>query len=201
MNATVRLWPLLKRQLIPTRLQALLAAVAGLAVLLVAQSDTILTRLGLNNAAYVTAGKALTARFDVVLGSQLAANVVLVTFWATVGLMTYLIVWSVFNIVTDLRNKVTLETVYTNRGHWRGVWETIALKSVSLAALVGLMATFKYTLSLWITLTSPASGQPFVQSADQSIGAWAGLSIEIYLIYLLVILLVTPWYRDLTFTD
>ena len=201
MNETARIWPPLVKQAIPTRLQALISFVAALVILLFAQSDAILAKFGLNNEAYATAGKALMSRLDVVLGSQLASNVVLVTFWATIGLVTYLIVWSAINVINDIRDEVTLETEYANRGHWRGVWETIALKAVTFAVLAGYMATFKYTFALWIALSAPVDERSLTQTVSGSFGAWVGLSIEIYFLMLLIILLVTPWYRATTFTD
>jgi hypothetical protein len=201
MNDSSKLFPLFLKQLKPTKMQVFVSGGLAFIVLAIVQSDALLKRLGFNSSTYAEGGKALKDRLDIVLGSQLASNVVLITFWATVGLITYLIVWSVLNVITDLRNEVTLETAYVNRGHWKGVWETIALKAVALALLVGFMATFRYTFSLWITLTTPVATQPFGQTMLMPIIAWLGLSLQIYIIILLVILVVTPWYRASPFTD
>jgi hypothetical protein len=200
MQDFVQLWHFFIKQIIPTRLQILVSGLLSLVVLVIVRIDSLIQILGFSSATYEEGGKALGSRLDIVLGSQLASNIVLVTFWATIGLITYLAVWSVLNALTDIRNEVTIKTAYTNQGHWKGILETVAIKAVVLAVLVAFMSTFKYTFSLWLTLVTPAQGQTLAITIVSSLVAWLGLAIQIYLVIFLVILLVTPWYRPMGFT-
>jgi hypothetical protein len=164
------------------------------------QSQTILNSLGISHAALSVSGDQLHQRFDAVLRSSLASQVALMTFWATVGLIAYLICWGAYNVIIEARNEVTLNTAYTNRGHWRGPYETLALKA---AGAVGLAITFgllKYSLSFWVSLSASAFNSPSPSAILAALAAVLVFAIHLYFVFMFIQLTFTPWYRAQAFT-
>ena len=125
----------------------------------------------------------------------------MVTFWATVGLIAYLICWSTYNVLIEARNEVTLETKYTNRGHWIGAVETLGLKAVGGMVLIGLVALLKPGLALWLALAIPIFTTPTMYNTALAGIAVVGLAVQLYLIFACVLLAISPWYREEAFTD
>lgn len=201
MGEAAGIWRGFIRELTPTPFQALISIFAALGMLTAMQSQQILAGLNISQRAVDSTRGEFLSRFNVILQSSVTANIALVTFWAGVGLVAYLICWGIYNAVIAARNEVTIETQYTNLGHWRGIWETLALKSVAALALILSIAMYKYGFSLWAALTLPLLATPNIIGALQAVGAVIGLSAQLYLVLLFFQLTVTPWYKPQAFTN
>jgi hypothetical protein len=187
--------------LVPTTAQALGSIATALILLAAVQADQLLRVIGIGEIALAATRSQLHERFSALLGSPVVSNLALVTFWASVGLIAYLICWGAYNILIEARNEVTLNTEYTNRGHWRGNLETLCLKSLGAVALIGIVALLKPGFSLWIALASPAIVMPTTAAIVTAVAAIVGLAAQLYLILALALVTFTPWYRRETFTD
>ena len=187
--------------LLPTKLQVFLSITLSSAILILTQINQVLPLLGIGSLALNATRSQLSDRFSVVITSPISATVVMVTFWATVGLISYLICWSAYNVLIEARNEVTLETKYTNRGHWVGAFETLGLKAVGGVVLIGLVALLKPGLSLWLALASPMFTAPTTPNVGYAVAAMLGLALQLYLIFACVLLAISPWYREEAFTD
>lgn len=180
---------------LPTLAQGLGSFFLALLLLFIAQSQAILDRLGITQAAIHSAGGQLHDRFELLLHSPVTANLALMTFWATIGLIAYIICWGGYNILIEARNELTLNTSYVNRGHWRGAPETLALKAVAAVGLAVVVGTIAYGLSLYLALASRFLTQLDPISSLQALAAVCGLALHLYLILVFVQLTITPWYR------
>ncbi len=187
--------------LVPTSVQALGTVAVALLVLVAVQLDQLLKLVGIGEVAIAAARTQLQERFAALLTSPIASNIALITFWASIGLLAYLICWGAYNLLIEARNEVKLNTAYTNRGHWRGHLETLGLKSVGAIVLISLVALLKPGLSLWIALAAPALITPSVSTILMALAAVLGLSLQLYLILALILITFTPWYHLETFTD
>lgn len=183
------------RTLVPTLAQVLGAVFLALAILIAMQSQMILSRLGISQAAIQATHDQVVQRFGIILESQIVSNIALVTFWATIGLVTYLICWGVYNVIIEARNEVTLETQYTNRQHWGGAVETLALKAVAAVLLMVLLSNFGYGLSFWSALAAPVMEDPSASAVTMVAVGVLGLAAQLYLLLVLIQLTITPWYR------
>ncbi len=190
-------WRVLK----PTGAQVLGALLLAAGVLVAAQSQAVLQRLGITDQAIELARRDTLEHVGAILTAPLVAHIALVTFWAAVGLVAYLLCWGAYNAWITARNQVTIETQYTNKGHWQGVVETLALKAVAALALAVYLATFQYGLALWVTLAAGLSGPPSAGAIVAALVAVLGLALELYGLLVLVQLVITPWYRVKAFTD
>jgi len=187
--------------LVPTFVQGLCSVVVALLILVYLQLDSVLKLTGIGEAAIGAAREQLHDRFHVIATSAVVANLALVTFWAAVGLVAYLACWSVYNLFIGARNEVTLTTEYTNRGHWRGHIETLALKTTGALGLVALLALLKPGVALWLALAAPALSNPTAISVSSAVVAVFGLAFQLYAVLALVLVTFTPWYRSETFTN
>jgi hypothetical protein len=187
--------------LVPTPVQGLGAVFASLLLLAAVQVDQLLKLLGVGEVAIAAARAQLHDRFIALLTSPIASTTALVTFWSSIGLISYLICWGAYNLLLEARNEVTLKTSYTNRGHWRGHLETLGLKSVGAVVLIALIALLKAGLALWIALVAPALVAPGLANIAIAVAAALGLAVQLYLILALALVTFTPWYRAETFTD
>lgn len=193
-SLTARLWPVV----LPTPGQALGFGILAISLLVLTQTNALLTNLGITPDAIDVARGKLGPSFHSILQSSAASNVALVTFWATVGLVAYIICWGAYNVIIEARNEVTLTTAYTNRGHWRGARETLALKVASAVGLTILLISLNYSLALWIALGSQAivNVNGFgIMTLITGLAAIAGLAGHLYLTLVFVELTFTPWYR------
>ncbi len=186
---------------LPTKAQVVMSLMASLVLIIGAQWSQVLTRLGIGDAALNATRDQFHERFSAVLTSQIASSAALVTFWAAVGLIAYIICWGAYNILIEARNEVTLETQYTNRGHWRGPFETMGLKAAGAVLLGGALLLLKPGIALWLSLSAPVFGASTAADVLQAIAAVAGLAVQLYLILAFALLTFTPWYRAVTFTD
>lgn len=186
--------------IVPTSLQTFGSLVLAGFFIAILQSQTILKSLGITQDALNLGGGELHSRFDVILRSSAASQVALMTFWATVGLIAYLVCWGAYNILIEARNEVTLNTAYTNRGHWRGAYGTLALKAASAAGLALVIFMLKYSLSFWASLSARAFSSPSPASIGIGVASVIAFAVHLYLVVLFVQLTFTPWYRAQAFT-
>ncbi len=191
-----RLW----RELLPTLGQALGSLVLAMAILTISRSATIMTRLGITDAGVAQSQESLLGHLRSVIVSPITSNLVLVMFWAIVGLIAYLVCWAFYNFLVEARNEVTLETAYANRGHWRGPWQTLGLKLLCGAGLVMILATLHLTVPQWVSLGETVFSEVTVSSIGLGIVSILGLAANLYLVLAFAQLTFTPWYRVKSFT-
>jgi hypothetical protein len=186
----------------PTKIQAFLCLILALGLLIGAQGQQILRLLGVDDVILDASRTEVNARFTHILTSSIASASALVTFWAGVGLVAYLVCWGAYNVLVEARNKVTLETQYTNRGgHWHGAFETLGLKLLGAITLICFIALLKPGLALWLALIAPLLGTVSVNTILMALGATLGLALQLYLLLAFALLTFTPWYREEAFTD
>ena len=187
--------------IVPTKAQTLACFFLALLILTLAQSQSLLAKIGLKGALLQASQAQFHSRFEVILRSPLASQTALVTFWATVGLVAYLICWGAYNLIIEARNEVTLTTSYINRGHWKGPQQTLALKAVAAVGLAMVIDTMRIGLSFWIALSGRFIVTPSVSDIALALLSVIGVGTQLYLIVVFVQLTFTPWYRIQTFTE
>lgn len=190
----------LAKILIPTRAQAVVSLVLAAIIVLVNNLSDAVKLTGWDSVSVNAFVDQYHVSSSGVLSTHVASTAALVTFWATVGMIAYLICWSAYNLMIEARNEVTLKTQYTNRGHWRGPYETIGLKAVSAVLLIISIAILKNGLALWLSLAAPMFIDPTMSSVAIGIGAILGMAAQFYLVLAMVIMTFTPWYRKEAFT-
>jgi hypothetical protein len=186
---------------VPTLAQTLGALLLALALLTFAQSSALLARVSITATAIDASQTAFHTRFDAILRSPVASTLALVTFWATLGLIAYLVCWAAYNALIAARNDVTLAATYTNRGHWRGPYETLALKAASAMGLALIFSSLWYGLSFWLALSAGVIARPTFTTTAFAVLAVFGLALQLYLILMFIQLTFSPWYRPQAFTD
>lgn len=186
---------------VPTKVQVFGAFVVSIGILLIGLRQDLVARIGIPSLAIAATGAALQSNLDTVLRSGLAGQLALMTFWAIIGLVAYLVCWGGYNIVIEARNELTLNTEYTNKGHWRGPYETLALKTGCGLALALLILSLRPGISLWLALCTPMIAQPTANNVIQVVVSIIGLAVQLYAVLLFVQLTFTPWYRVQTFTE
>ena len=201
MSAQIDFLDRLLDELIPTRVQVMGSLFLSLAMIAVSQSHELLSRIGVTQQAISASKDEFHANFDSILRSSIASHIALVTFWAIVGLVAYLVCWGAYNIMIEARNEVTLTTSYTNRGHWRGPWETLGLKTLSGIGLACVVSILLPGYSFWAALASQAVNHPSVLNTLWGIVAVGGFAVQLYAVLAFAQLTFTPWYRAEAFTD
>lgn len=186
---------------VPTGGQVVWVLLASLVVVILTQSRSLLESLGVNSGVLRTVSEQFHSHFDGILRSEFASQIAVITFWAVVGLIAYLICWGAYNLLVEARNEVTLNTVYTNRGHWRSPWHTLGLKAVAAIGLGLGVASMWNGITLWMAFVSSAITDPGPSSALLALLGWAGQAVHLYIIFALVQLTFTPWYRAGAFTE
>ena len=121
-------------------------------------------------------------------------------FWATVGLIAYLVCWALNNFLIEARNEVTLETGYANRGHWQGPWQTLGLKLLCGGLLVGVLTSLHILVPFWVDTAHPLFNHVAADTVFWGIVGVIGLAVNLYLVLALAQLTFTPWYRAKVFT-
>jgi|GEM_PF-1207352 len=191
--------------IIPTRSQVLGSCTVALIILVPTQSRALLSRLGLPPAIVAASQTKFHTSFDTILNAPVVSQFALITFWAAVGLVTYLICWGAYNVLIEARNEVTLKTAYTNRGHEHSPYRLLAFKAVSALALALTIGSLRFGLALWIALAARFADQPAVTTAGWLALGVAGLALELYLVLIFIQLTFTPWYSAVdveeTFTE
>jgi hypothetical protein len=192
-----RLWA----TIVPTLAQSLAAIFVALAFLTIAHLEAILPQVGITAQAIEASADKFHARFDAVLRSPIASNIALMTFWALVGLVAYLVCWGIYNAMIEARNEVTLNTAYTNRGHWRSPYHTLAIKAVAGVGLAVLFTTFWSGVSIWMALSAGAIASPSLENFGYAALGVLGFAVQLYAILVFIQLTFTPWYRAESFTE
>lgn len=187
--------------LVPTGPQAFAAVVLSAGIISIAQSRNFLEHIGITPAAITASQDEFHARFDVILRSDIASHVALVTFWAIVGLLAYLVCWGAYNLLIEARNEVTLNTAYTNRGHWRGPFETLGLKFVSGIGLAVSLSLLWRGASYWVAVFSQVLSHPSLTTGGWALASVVALAFQLYAVFVFAQLTFTPWYRAEAFTD
>ncbi len=196
----------LRAIVVPTTGQTLGAVFLSLLLLTVTQSQSLLQRLGITPAVISATQDQFQLHFGAILRSEAASHIALITFWATIGLVTYLICWGFYNILIEARNEITLSTRYTNRTnytgkHWRSATETLALKAVAGTGLAALLGSLWYGVSFWLALTAGAIDHLSIITAITALLAVVGFALHLYLAFAFILLTFTPWYRSEAFTE
>ncbi|HEY2003525.1 MAG TPA: hypothetical protein VGH44_00220 [Candidatus Saccharimonadia bacterium] len=201
MAARLSLTARLMNLVIPTGPQVFVSLVLSAIIICFAQSQSLLEHFGITSAAIALSQNEFHSRFDVLLRSDIASHIALVTFWAIVGLVAYLICWAVYNMLIEARNEVTLTTTYTNRGHWRGPYQTLALKAVASVGLAIALSLLWRGASFWITLFSQAITTPSIVTSCWALVSILVFAFQLYAVFVFVLLTFTPWYHAEAFTD
>jgi hypothetical protein len=186
---------------VPTKAQALGSLFLAMLILVMGQSTALLAKIGLKGELLTASQNEFHTRFDVILRSPFASQTALITFWATVGLVAYLVCWGAYNLIIEARNEVTLTTSYTNRGHWQGPHETLALKAIAGVGLALAISGLRLGLSFWLALSGRWLITPTAGDFAAALLAVVGLALELYIVLVFIQLTFTPWYRIQTFTD
>jgi hypothetical protein len=188
---------------VPTTAQTLASLFVALVFLIAVQSQLLLKSLGITGPILTAAQKQFHDRLDILLTLPIVSQITLITFWAAIGLVAYLLCWGVYNILIEARNEVTLTTAYTNRGnpHWRGPRETLGLKAAAALGLALMIGSLRFGLPFWLAVTGQALSRPTPLGVIWAILSVAGLALQLYLILVFIQLTFTPWYRIQTFTD
>ncbi|GAC1369224.1 MAG: hypothetical protein NVSMB39_0780 [Candidatus Saccharimonadales bacterium] len=190
----------LAQVLIPTRFQTAVALVLAIVIVVADNLTQAVNLTGVDSATV----KAFTDQYHMhstgILATKLAGSAALITFWAAVGMIAYLICWSSYNLMIEARNEVTLKTQYTNRGHWRGPYETIGLKSLSAVLLVLSLMILKPGFDLWLSLSASMFANTGLMTIASGLVAVIGLAAQLYLVLAMALLTFTPWYRKEAFT-
>jgi hypothetical protein len=181
--------------MVPTPAQVLLASVVSLIAFIGVQSQPLLRIVGVTPEAISASEDQFHANFDAILRSSVASHLALMTFWALVGLVAYLVCWGAYNILIEARNEVTLNTAYVNRGHWRGPYETLALKAIAAVGLAIILVSFFNGLPFWFSLSTPAVSAPTIASVGLALFGVIGLAAHLYVVFVFIQLTFTPWYR------
>jgi hypothetical protein len=195
MAARVSLGRKLAAVLVPTSVQVFAALVVAAGVLLAAHTQTLLPRLGITDQAIAYQQGNFHGQFDTLLRSPIASNAALMTFWALVGLVAYLVCWGLYNVMIEARNQVTLTTAYTNRGPMHAAFTGLIVKACAAAGLFVLLSTFLRGVSIWLAFSAPVITDTTVTNAAYALAAVVGLALQLYLLLVFIQLTFTPWYR------
>ena len=181
--------------IIPTRVQVLGALLLSLIILAPTQSHALLVGLGLPSDIVAAGQTQFGSRFDNILNSTFVAQFALITFWAVVGLVTYLICWGAYNIFIEARNEVTLKTSYTNRGGGgHSPYRVLAFKAAAAGGLAVTIGALRYGFALAVALAARFSSSPSIATSIWAALAIVCLAVELYFIFIFIQLTFTPWY-------
>ena len=179
----------------PTAGQVLSSIFLAIIILVVNSGSQTLQAIGINNVALNAARSQFHQHFDSILASPVVAKATLITFWAAIGLIAYLLCWTGYNLWVDARNEVTLETQYANRGHWRSHLQTLIFKAAGGVGLIVSLTLLKLGLPHWISLTRVSLAALNLHAAFIATGAILGLAIQLYIVFALCLVTFTAWYR------
>lgn len=189
------------RELVPTIGQVLLVVAASTGLIVAGRSASILRVFGITSDGMASAGKSFKQQFDWVISSPVTGSIVLIMFWAAVGMIVYLVCWSLYMAYTEARNEVAIKVDYVNAGKWQGPWATLGVKALCSLGLIALLALFVSGNTLWQLMAVPFFNNPNPSSTGALAGAIMGLSVQLYFILVGVQLTFTPWFNEEAFTD
>lgn len=188
-------------ELIPSIGQILLVIVASVVLILVGRSETILRGLGITTDGLHVAQKTFKGQLEVVLNSPVVNNIVLIMFWAAVGLATYLVCWFLYGVYVAAKNEAMIQHEYINSGSMHGPWKKLGLKIASALVLVGLLAVFVPGMALWQLMAGPVFEVVNLGNAFGLATSVLALALQLYLVLVAVQLTFSPWYDEEAFTD
>jgi MFS family permease len=144
--------PPVLRQLVPTFHEVILAIVASGLLL---WHSPILKSLS-DGLMWVRQGQSQRSStgLDRFLHNGITSEIVLIVFWALVGLMVYGVVWAAQTILTEFRNDIVLVRDYTNKGdhtrHYLIEIGQLVIALVVLGLLAGLVVIYQslFTVTL-----------------------------------------------------
>ena len=201
MSANISLLGRFGRELMPTVGQVLLVVAVSSALIVAGRSDSVLRVFGITTAGVDSASQSLKQQFDLVLNSPFTGNIVLIAFWSAVGMIVYLVCWSLYGAYIEARNELAIKTSYVNAGRWQGPWATLGIKSLCSLGLIALLAFFVPGHTLWQLMAVPFFDDPNISNSAAIVGAITGLAVQLYLTLVGVQLTFTPWYNEEAFTD
>ncbi len=186
--------------LIPTPAQSLTCLLVALIIIIAAQSQQALAFVGIDDKALSLFSLAVHGRIGPLLASRFSETFALITFWSVVGVVAYLVCWIGFSLYAQARNELTLTTEYTNRGHWRGPYETLGLKAAGAVCLLAGVTLLKSGITLWLSMAGHFLAAPSTANGLLALVAVLGLAIQLYSLLALALVTFTPWYRPEAFT-
>ena len=203
MAATMTFGERLAQVLAPSSVQALIAIIIAVVLVAFNNASAVISRLGITTAAIDDTIEQIHSNFGWIITSPIVSNAVLMAFWATVGLITYLICWGFYNFLIEARNEVTLTTAYTNHGALDlvGPWKVIAIKAVSAAGLVASLVGIKLGMVRLLQLSTTWQNVLDPLSIGYVIIAIIGSAVIFYVLFMFIELTITPWYSKKLFTE
>jgi hypothetical protein len=187
--------------ILPTTNQSLTLLVVALVLIVVTHLNKLLQAFGITKQAISITGSDLHQQLFPLLSSPITGQAALIVFWAAVGLIAYLACWSVYNLMIEARNEVTLSTEYTNKVSSLGYVETLGLKALCGVGLVITIILLWPGLPLWIGLAGKAIIHPQTVPILLALAGVIGLAAQLYTVLVFVQLTFTPWYRVEPFTE
>ena len=179
----------------PTAGQALSFFGLALAIVLAANVRQIYALAGIEPTALNAALDQFHGQTSGILTTQAASTTALVTFWAVIGMIAYLICWSAYNFMIEARNEVTLKTQYTNQGRHHGRLLGVAVKLVSAGLLLAAGYSLAPGFTYWLAIAAPAFIYLEPAAIAVAVAAVLGMAAQMYLVLVLVMAMFTPWYR------
>lgn len=189
------------REIMPTIGQVLLVVAVSTGMIAAGRSASILRVFGITTDGMDSVGQTFSQQLGSVINSPIAGNIVLIMFWAAVGMIVYLVCWSLYGAYVGARNEVAIKMSYVNSGKWQGPWATLGVKGLCSLGLIALLALFVPGYTLWQLLAAPFFDGQNLGTVTALAGAITGLSVQLYLILVGVQLTFTPWFNEEAFTD
>jgi hypothetical protein len=189
------------QECVPTLGQVLLVIASSAALIVMGRSASILRAFGITPAGADAAAQSFRQQFELVLNSAVTENIILILFWAAIGMIVYLVCWSLYGAYVAARNEVDLKIDYVNLGRWQGPWVTLGVKFLGAIVLIALLALFVPGNTLWELMSVPFFEGPNLSNTAAFAEAIIGLALQLYLILVGVQLTFTPWYNEKAFTD
>lgn len=197
MPAEAGLWSSLRRVLLPTPVQVFLTTALAVLILGAGRFESIVRLVGLpiTKDGLNMTNRSLASQLAGLIDAPFTGNMVLIVFWAAIGMVVYLVCWSVYAAMVDARNEMVIHTAFANRGHWRGSWPTLFLKLGCAVVLVTMLIVFLPLFSFWQVLANGFFAHATFQSFAVLMGVIVGLAVQLYALYTSAQLTFLPWYR------
>ncbi len=171
--------------ILPTPLQAILAFLISLFLMLNLQRHALLLHFAAGQALAPVASHQFNLQIAYVLGLSLVGQAAIIIFWSIIGLGSYLIVWFINNAFINARNEVIINTSFVNKGRHRFHPLSLAEKLIALIATIASIATLPYGLNAWLRLWQELLNGPFTWHAlALALGSVIGFSCELYLSFM-----------------
>ncbi len=112
-------------------------------------------------------------------------------FWAGVGVVGYIVVLEVINVLINVHNEVVVDTTFVNAGSLRSRMTRPLMRiGIAVGLLLYLVLTLRVLLPIWANLTGHVLfGGITVGASADAVGGVVGLAITLYGAWLLAIVL------------